>query len=38
MGFGGGALIASPLTSQLLRAFGGSGEEAQASGVGRPSW
>ena len=35
MGFGGGALIASPLTSQLLRAFGGSGEEAQASGVGQ---
>ena len=35
MGFGGGALIASPLTSQLLRAFGGSGEGAQAAGVGR---
>jgi MFS family permease len=33
MGFGGGALIASPLTSQLLRAFGGSGEGAQAGGI-----
>jgi MFS family permease len=35
MGFGGGALIASPLTAQLLRAFGGSGEGAQAAGVGQ---
>ncbi len=35
MGFGGGALIASPLTAQLLRAFGGSGEQPQAAGVGQ---
>ncbi|MGQ0573471.1 MAG: OFA family MFS transporter [Pseudonocardia sp.] len=34
MGFGGGALIASPLTSQLLGVFGGAGDDAQASGVG----
>ena len=33
MGFGGGALIASPLTTQLLTAFGGSGENAEAGGV-----
>src|SRR5918997_1421563 len=35
MGFGGGAPIASPLPSQLLRAFGGSGEQPQAAGVGQ---
>lgn len=35
MGFGGGALIAAPLTTQLLKAFGGSGDNAQASGVGQ---
>ncbi|MFP5022193.1 OFA family MFS transporter [Pseudonocardia phyllosphaerae] len=34
MGFGGGALIASPLTASLLKAFGGSGPEASASGIG----
>ncbi|MFP5071520.1 OFA family MFS transporter [Pseudonocardia nantongensis] len=34
MGFGGGALIASPLTSSLLSAFGGSGDGATASGIG----
>lgn len=33
MGFGGGALIATPLTNQLLGAFGGSGANAAASGV-----
>ncbi|MDN5920128.1 MAG: OFA family MFS transporter [Pseudonocardia sp.] len=33
MGFGGGALIASPLTSSLLSAFGGSGPDAAAGGV-----
>src|SRR5829696_8221723 len=33
MGFGGGALIASPLTNQLLRAFGGSGEQPDVSGI-----
>ncbi|HVL83251.1 MAG TPA: OFA family MFS transporter [Pseudonocardia sp.] len=33
MGFGGGALIASPLTAQLLSAYGGSGENAEAAGV-----
>lgn len=35
MGFGGGALIASPLTAQLLGAFGGSGENAQPAGIGQ---
>ncbi|HEY0814661.1 MAG TPA: OFA family MFS transporter [Pseudonocardia sp.] len=35
MGFGGGALIASPLTSQLLAAFGGTGKGATAAGVGQ---
>ena len=35
MGFGGGALIASPLTTQLLSAFGGSGENAQPAGIGQ---
>ena len=34
MGFGGGALIASPLTSQLLTAFGGSGNTPNVSGIG----
>lgn len=35
MGFGGGALIASPLTTQLLAAFGGSGKTGTAAGVGQ---
>jgi len=35
MGFGGGALIASPLTTQLLAAFGGTGKGATAAGVGQ---
>ena len=35
MGFGGGALIASPLTTQLLTAFGGIGKGATAAGVGQ---
>jgi MFS family permease len=33
MGFGGGALIASPLTSQLLSAFGGSGNDPDVHGI-----
>ncbi|GAA1305814.1 L-lactate MFS transporter [Pseudonocardia xinjiangensis] len=33
MGFGGGALIASPLTSQLLAAFGGSGSDPDVHGI-----
>lgn len=33
MGFGGGALIASPLTNQLLGAFGGSGDDAAPGGI-----
>jgi MFS family permease len=33
MGFGGGALIASPLTSQLLSAFGGSGPHPDVHGI-----
>src|SRR6476469_10898668 len=33
MGFGGGALIASPLTNQLLAAFGGSGANPNVSGI-----
>jgi len=33
MGFGGGALIASPLTNQLLAAFGGSGANPDVSGI-----
>ncbi|WP_300009047.1 OFA family MFS transporter [Pseudonocardia sp.] len=33
MGFGGGALIASPLTNQLLVTFGGAGENAAAGGI-----
>src|SRR3954452_10200350 len=35
MGFGGGAVIASPLTTQLLTAFGGIGKGATAAGVGQ---
>jgi MFS family permease len=34
MGFGGGALIASPLTSQLLAAYGGTGNTPSVSGIG----
>jgi len=33
MGFGGGALIASPLTNQLLSAFGGSGANPDPDGI-----
>jgi MFS family permease len=33
MGFGGGALIASPLTNQLLSAFGGSGQNPEVTGI-----
>ena len=33
MGFGGGALIASPWSTVMLKAFGGSGAHAQASGL-----
>ena len=33
MGFGGGALIASPWSSSLLSAFGGSGTGARAGGI-----
>jgi hypothetical protein len=33
MGFGGGALIASPLTNQLLTAFGGSGQDPDVNGI-----
>jgi MFS family permease len=33
MGFGGGALIASPWSASMLSAFGATGENAQASGV-----
>jgi MFS family permease len=33
MGFGGGALIASPLTQQLLGAFGGSGDNPDVNGI-----
>src|SRR3712207_192152 len=33
MGFGGGALIASPLTNQLLSAFGGSGQDPDVDGI-----
>ncbi len=33
MGFGGGALIASPLTNQLLSAFGGSGATPDPDGI-----
>jgi MFS family permease len=33
MGFGGGALIASPWSTAMLKAFGGSGAHAHASGV-----
>jgi MFS family permease len=34
MGFGGGALIASPLTTQLLSAFGATGENPSVPGIG----
>ncbi|RZT87736.1 MFS-type transporter involved in bile tolerance (Atg22 family) [Pseudonocardia sediminis] len=34
MGFGGGALIASPLTASLLSTFGASGENPSVSGIG----
>ncbi len=34
MGFGGGALIATPLTNSLLSAFGGSGDGATSAGIG----
>jgi MFS family permease len=33
MGFGGGALIASPWSASMLSAFGATGDDAQASGV-----
>jgi MFS family permease len=33
MGFGGGALIASPLTQQLLTAFGGAGDRPDVDGI-----
>ena len=33
MGFGGGALIASPLTNQLLSVFGGSGANPDVNGI-----
>lgn len=33
MGFGGGALIATPLTNQLLTYFGGTGDSGTAAGV-----
>ena len=33
MGFGGGALIASPLTNQLLAAFGGTGANPDVNGI-----
>jgi MFS family permease len=33
MGFGGGALIASPWSASMLSAFGATGDNAQASGV-----
>ncbi len=34
MGFGGGALIASPLTAELLGAFGGTGNAPSVMGIG----
>ncbi|MBP2366620.1 OFA family MFS transporter [Pseudonocardia parietis] len=34
MGFGGGALIASPLTASLLSAFGASGDNPSVTGIG----
>ncbi|MEJ3652756.1 OFA family MFS transporter [Actinomycetes bacterium KLBMP 9759] len=34
MGFGGGALIASPLTQQLLTGFGATGENPSVPGIG----
>ncbi|TQM09576.1 OFA family MFS transporter [Pseudonocardia kunmingensis] len=33
MGFGGGALIASPWSASMLSAFGATGDDAQASGI-----
>ncbi len=33
MGFGGGALIASPLTNQLLTAFGATGDDPDVNGI-----
>jgi MFS family permease len=33
MGFGGGALIASPWSASMLRGFGATGDDPQASGV-----
>jgi MFS family permease len=33
MGFGGGALIASPLTTQLLTAFGATGDDPDVNGI-----
>ncbi len=33
MGFGGGALIASPLTNQLLTAFGATGDNPDVNGI-----
>jgi MFS family permease len=33
MGFGGGALIATPWSTAMLKAFGATGNDAQASGV-----
>lgn len=33
MGFGGGALIASPWSTAMLKAFGASGDNPQASGI-----
>jgi MFS family permease len=35
MGFGGGALIASPWSSSLLTSFGGSGAHAQPGGIAK---
>jgi MFS family permease len=35
MGFGGGALIASPLTNQLLSAFGATGQNPDVSGIAK---
>jgi MFS family permease len=35
MGFGGGALIASPWSTSLLTSFGGSGAHAQAGGIAK---
>jgi MFS family permease len=35
MGFGGGALIASPLTQQLLTSYGASGDNPDVNGIAR---